>query len=106
MKIEDSVDVINRRRYNRWNISLSELSRDSAAYGMQLAEPENIDIVRALLYKYGMDIDKHYEVEVLEHRNVYGEKVHCHYFLGIERTDTRWLSIKAGLLSGTWKVAA
>ena len=104
MKIEDSVDVINRRRYNRWNISLSELSLDRAAYGLQLTAPENKDIVRALLYKYGLDIDKHFEVEIVEHRNVFGEKVFCEYFLGIERIDTRWATIKSGLLSGRWKV--
>lgn len=106
MKIEDVVDNIARRRYTRWNISLSELSRDRMADGKILTEPENANLLRAMLYKYGMDIDKHYEVEICEHRNIYGDKVHCAYFLGVERTDTRWGNIKSGLVSGRWKVAA
>lgn len=106
MKIEDVVDNIARRRYNRWNISLSELSKDRLAQGKHLQEPENANLLRAMLYKYGMDIDKHFEIEVCEHRNIFGEKVHCQYFLGVERSDSRWLDIKSGLVSGRWKVAA
>lgn len=105
MKIEDVVDNISRRRYTRWNISLSELSKDAMAAGKHLNDPENANLLRAMLYRYGMDIDKHYEVEICEHRNIFGEKVHCAYFLGIERTDTRWNDIKSGLVSGRWKVA-
>lgn len=105
MKVEDLVDNIARRRYTRWNISLSELSKDRLAQGKHLHEPDNANLLRAMLFKYGMDIDKHFEVEVCEHRNIFGEKVHCHYFLGIERTDTRWTNIKSGLVSGRWKAA-
>lgn len=101
MSIESNVDAMSRR-YNRWNISLSEISKDALAQGITLHEEDNL--VRALLYKYGMDINKHFEVEVCEHRNVYGEVVHCAYFLGIERTDVRWNNIKNGLITGRWKV--
>ncbi len=104
--IEDAVDLLKSRRHARLNISLSELSKDSAAQGVQLQEDENKNLLRALLYKYGMDITKHFEVEVCEHRNVFNEKVHCQYFLGIERSDARWHNIKNGLVSGRWKVAS
>lgn len=106
MNIEDAVDNISRRRYNRWNISLSELSKDRMAQGKHLQEPENKNLLRAMLFMYGMDIDKHFEVEVCEHRNCFGEKVHCAYFLGVERNDQRWRNIRDGLVSGRWKVAA
>lgn len=106
MKIEDAVDNMSRRRYTRWNISLSELSKDRMSEGKNLHDPENVNLLRAMLYKYGMDIDKHFEVEVCEHRNIFGEKVHCAYFLGVERNDQRWRDIKSGLVSGRWKVAA
>lgn len=108
--VGNAVEAIGRKRYNRWNISLSEISRDKAAQGVQLTAPENKDLLRALLFKYGMDIEKHYEVEICEHRNAFGEKVHCHYFLGIERhggeDGQRWQDIRDGLVSGRWKVAA
>lgn len=107
MSMEDTVDaVIRRRRYNRWNISLSELTRDERAKDVVLTAPWNEDILRSLLFAYGLDIDKYYEVEVCEHRNVFDEVVFCPYFLGIERTDVRWNNLKTGLVSGTWKVAA
>lgn len=106
MKVEDMVDSMARRRYIRWNISLSELMKDRMAQGKQLNEPENKDLLRAMLFMYGMDIDKHFETEVCEHRNIFGEKVHCAYFLGVERTDQRWRNLKDGLVSGRWKVAA
>lgn len=104
--VGDAVAALGRRRYNRWNLSLSELSRDKLAAGVQLTDPANKDLLNALLFKYGLDINKHFEVEVCEHRNVFGEKVHCQYFLGIERTDQRWQNIRDGLVTGRWKVAA
>lgn len=100
-----AVEAIGKQRYVRWNISLSELIKDKAAQGVQLADEKNKNMLLALLFKYGLDIDKHFEIETIEHRNIFGEVVHCQYFLGIERTDVRWHTIKNGLLSGRWKVA-
>ncbi len=106
MKVEDIVDGEKRRRYNRWNISLSEISKDQMAQGRCLTDTENANLLRAMLFMYGMDISKHYDVEICEHRNCFGEKVHCAYFLGVERNDQRWRDIRSGLVSGRWKVAA
>ncbi|XAO54273.1 RLF transduction protein [Yersinia phage vB_YenM_P778] len=89
------LDLRKNPRYQRWSLSLSILIKENLFLGVQLMAPENSDKLRAVLYKYGMDIDKHYDMEILEHRNEYGQIVMCPLFMGIERLDDRWKFIKS-----------
>ncbi|AZV02309.1 hypothetical protein Arno18_123 [Pectobacterium phage Arno18] len=102
--VGNAVDSMAKSRFTRWNISLSELSKDRAVQGLQLQEDDNINILHAMLFKYGLDINRHFEVEVCEHRNVFGEVVYCPYFMGVQRTDVRWKNIRDSLVTGRWIV--
>lgn len=66
------------------------LVKDHLASGKDLMAPENKNLLKALLHKYGMDITKSYEQEVYEHRNVFNEVVVCPMFMGISRQDPWW----------------
>lgn len=86
-------------RYNRLNISLSDLlvirevRELMDKYGVEQLtadDEQSKNVLRAALYMCGMNIDKHFEVTVQEHRSTFGIVAHCHFYLGIERTDQAW----------------
>lgn len=78
-----------------YNISLSDLVRFTPLKDVENPlDPANKDLLKAALYKYGMNINKPYQIQKLKHRNINGEVVYCELFIGSERKDTRWLFFK------------
>lgn len=83
-----SQDFLMKQDYN---ISASIIFRDPLFKRTDL-EYENI--LLAVLYKFGFDIEKDISVTPCTHRNHFGEIVSCDMFMGRERKDARWKKLK------------
>lgn len=58
---------------------------------------ENDNVLKAILYKYGLDVDKPFTYTVCQHRNTFGKVVTAPLFAGVERRDYGWLYIKRNI---------
>lgn len=83
--------------YTNYNISYTEFMKDElvSEYGEnENTLLDNEDLLRAVLYKYGVDVTKDFSFEICQHRNLANKVVMAPLFSGVERTDEQWKYIK------------
>lgn len=92
--------VAQKSHFSNYNISITVFMNDPLLekYG---ETPDtlldNEQVLKAVLYKYGIDIEKEYSFEICLHRNTFGKVVMAPLFMGVERTDYGWLYLKRNL---------
>lgn len=93
-------EVAPKSHFSNYNLSMTVFMKDSLLekYG---ETPDTIldneQVLRAVLYKYGLDIDKDYSYEICQHRNTFGKVVLAPLFMGVERVDEQWTYLKRNL---------
>ncbi len=93
-------EVAQKSHFSNYNLSMTVFMNDSLLekYG---ETPDTIldneQVLRAVLYKYGLDIDKDYSYEICQHRNTFGKVVLAPLFMGVERVDEQWAYLKRNL---------
>ena len=90
-------DGIHRADYN---ISYTEFMKDElvAEYGeTENTLLDNENLLRAILYKYGVDVEKEFSYVICQHRNLSNKVVMAPLFSGTERTDEQWKYFKRNL---------
>ena len=92
--MEKQVEGLKYPKHSTYSVSLSVLERDHVAKGADLLNGFEQQTLKAVLYKYGFNLSKGVTYIECEHRNVYGERVNCPLFMGVERKDERWLALK------------
>ena len=93
-------EVAPKSHFSNYNLSMTVFMNDSllTKYG---ETPEtlldNEQVLKAVLFKYGLNIEKTYPYEICQHRNTFGKVVTAPLFMGVERTDDGWLYLKRNL---------
>ena len=72
-------------------ISVSELYAVDKKYTEKFVS-ENGDTVKSVLYDLGLDTSSHYEQQFNTHRNRLNQVYTGTRFVGLERTDEKWLN--------------
>lgn len=83
-----SQDFLKKQNYN---VSASIIFNDPL---FKRTDLDYDDVLLAVLYKFGFDIEEDISVDVCTHRNHFGEVVTCQLFMGAERNDDRWKKLK------------
>lgn len=93
--MEKLIDGLKNPNHCTYSVSLSVLMRDPLVKDVpDLLASYQTDLLKAVLYKYGFNLDKGIVFEECEHRNCFGERVTCALFKGQERVDERWVTLK------------
>lgn len=96
----NKAEVAQESHFSNYNISMTVFMNDSLLekYG---ETPDtlldNEQVLKAVLYKYGFNIDKKFSYEICQHRNTFGKVVVAPLFIGVERTDEQWTYLKRNL---------
>lgn len=94
-----------------YSLSMTVFTRDSLLKEFNVTPDQLLDnknVLEAVLFKYGLDVEKPYNFSICQHRNTFGKVVTAPLFVGVERRDYGWLYIKRNLgrLYDTYKSAA
>lgn len=98
--INKGEEVVAKSHFSNYKLSMTVFISDSLLekYG---ETPDtlldNEQVLAAVLYKYGLNIDKPYSYEICQHRNTFGKVVVAPLFMGVERTDEQWTYLKRNL---------
>lgn len=96
--MEKPVNNLKSPKHCTYSVSQSVLQQDVLVQGLDLLQDYADATLKAVLFKYGFDLDKGVSYRICEHRNVYGQVVTCALFMGQERGDERWRNLKKKLL--------
>ncbi|AEJ81330.1 hypothetical protein Erwinia_phage_Rouille_00081 [Erwinia phage Rouille] len=93
--MEKLIEGLKNPNHCTYSVSITVLMRDPLVKDVpDLLASYQTDLLKAVLFKYGFDLDKGIVYEECEHRNCYGERVNGALFKGKERVDERWKSLK------------